>query len=162
VQHQLACTGFEWAAVAALVGGNRLEIINVERNEAFIAELEAKVVEFWGMVQRKAPPPVDGKEPTTQALKLLHPDDNGQTIELDADAADTASKLEAFRAKKKEAEDEAKRLENQLREKLGPNTFGALPDGRTISLKTTSRKGYTSTVAPTTYRALKIHEAKGI
>lgn len=162
VQHQLACTGFEWAVVAALIGGNHLEIIPVDRNDRFIAELEAKAVEFWDMVQRKAPPPVDGAAATTRALKALHPDDNGKTVALDDDAATTAAKLEEQKAEAKKAESEANRLENILREKLGDNTFGALPDGRTISLKTTSRKGYTSTVAPTTYRTLKIHEAKGL
>jgi len=162
VQHQLACTGFEWASVAALIGGSHLEIIPVERNDRFIAELEAKIAEFWDMVQRKVPPPIDGKEATARTLKMLHPDDNGQTVALDEDAATTATKMEEHKTKAKEAEAEAKRLENILRDKLGDNTFGALPDGRTLSLKTTARKGYTSTVAPTKYRTLKIQEAKGL
>lgn len=162
VQHQLACTGFQWAVVAALIGGNHLEMIPVDRNDRFIAELEAKAVEFWQMVEHKVPPPVDGKEATERTLKVLHANDNGETITLDDDAATAATELEAAKAAKKEAEEEAKRLENVLREKLGPNTFGALPDGRMLSLKTTTRKGYTATVAPTTYRTLEIHKPKGL
>jgi putative phage-type endonuclease len=162
VQHQLACTGFQWAVVAALIGGNHLEMIPVERNDAFIAELEAKAVEFWQMVEHKVPPPVDGKESTLQTLKVMHPNDDGETVPLDDDAASVATKLEEAKAEKKRVEEETKRLEGLLRERLGPHTFGALPDGRLLSLKTTSRKGYTSNVAPTTYRTLKIHEAKGL
>lgn len=162
VQHQLACTGFEWAQVAALVGGNHLEIVPVERNDRFIAELEAKAVEFWRMVETKTPPPIDGKEATTRALKALHPDDNGETVPLDDEAEGVAERLEEQIAAAKAAKGEAKRLENILRERIGKNTFGSLPHGRIVSLKTTSRNGYTSNVAPTTYRTLKILEPKGL
>ncbi|MGA2110368.1 MAG: transposase, partial [Syntrophorhabdales bacterium] len=52
VQHQLAVTGFSWAVVAALVGGNSLKTIEVARNPEFITELDdflngAKVTLLW-------------------------------------------------------------------------------------------------------------------
>jgi putative phage-type endonuclease len=158
VQHQLAVTGFSWAVVAALVGGNKLETFEIERNQDFIAELEAKAEEFWGKVQRKEAPPADGKAATTKALKRLHADDNGETIPLDAAAAGLAAELEAAKAKKKEAEGAEEEAGNKLRALLGANTFGSLPDGRIVSLKTQERAAHY--VEGSKFRALKILKAK--
>lgn len=154
VQHQLACTGFRWADVAALVGGNKLEIATIERNDEFISELEARAEEFWDRIQRKDPPPVDGTEATARTLKTLHPDDNGATIDLPDEAFDLWGKLESHKHVKTIEEKAIKEIDNQLRAMLGPNTFGRLPNGRgTISLKTTARGGYS--VEPSRYRQLR-------
>lgn len=161
VQHQLAVTGFGWAVVAALVGGNSLKTIEVERNPEFIAELEAKAEEFWGRVQRKEAPAVDGTTATSKALKRLHPADSGETIELADEARSLADGLEEAKAEKETAESHIQEAENKLRAMLGAATFGTLPDGRVVSLKTTERKGYTMTVNPSKFRTLKIIESKG-
>ena len=157
VQHQLACTGFAFAVVAALIGGNRLETFEIERDEDFITELEARLSEFWQRVQTKTPPPVDGKPATLRALKALHPDDNGKTIELDKEIAGWVARAERAKADKKAAEVAEKEAENHIKAVLGPNTFGTLPDGRSVSYKTQERDGYT--VQPTKFRTLKIHAA---
>jgi putative phage-type endonuclease len=158
VQHQLAVTGFGWAVVAALVGGNKLETFEVERNEDFIAELEAKAEEFWGRVQRKDAPPVDGKQATTKALKRLHPDDDGATVALEAEIVEWVER----RAAAKESEKAAKALideaENHIKAAIGANTFGAMPDGRIVSYKTSERAGYV--VEPSKFRTLRIAAAK--
>jgi putative phage-type endonuclease len=158
VQHQLACTDLRWAAIAALVGGNRMETVYVERNEDFIAELEARAVEFWGRVERKDPPPADGSEATAKTLKRLHPDDDGSTVELDESTLVLVEELELAKARKSAAEKDAKDADNKLRALIGKATFGKLTDGRTISLKTTERAGYV--VEATKYRTLRIEKAK--
>ena len=161
VQHQLAVTGFSWAVVAALVGGNSLKTIEVERNQEFIDELEAKAVEFWGRVERKEAPAIDGSVASNRAVKALHPDDSGETVELTEDARSLADGLEEAKEEEKIAKAHALEAENKLRAMVGKATFGALPDGRIISLKTTARKGYTAVVEPTKFRTLKIIEPKG-
>ena len=161
VQHQLAVTGFGWAVVAALIGGNSLKTIEVERNQEFIDELETKAVEFWGRVQRKEAPAIDGSEASNKAVKRLHPDDSGETIELADDALTLTLQLLTAKADEDKAEANAKEAENKLRAMLGAATFGTLPDGRIISLKTSERKGHTSVVKPTKFRTLKIIEPKG-
>ena len=158
VQHQLAVTEFSWAVVAALVGGNKLETFEIERNEEFIAELEAKAEEFWVKVQRKEAPAADGSEATSKVLKRLHPADNGATVDLEAEAAQLWALMEEAKEKKKQAESVIQEQDNKLRAMLGANTFGALPDGRTLSLKTTAREGYV--VNDTTYRTLRIEKPK--
>lgn len=160
VQHQLACTGFKWAVVAALIGGSKMETIEIERNDEYIAALEAKAEEFWTLVQRKEAPPTDGAEATTKAIKKLHPNDNGETIELDESIANTVREWKSAKNRASVAEDYADLLENEIRAALGRNTFGKLPDGQILSLKTTKLKGYTSVVEPTTYRTLRITSNK--
>ena len=161
VQHQLAVTGFSWAVVAALVGGNSLKTIEVERNQDFITELEAKAEEFWGRVQRKEAPAIDGSVASNKAIKALHPDDNGETVELTDEAETLALCWTTAKNDEKTAKADAQEAENKLRALVGAATFGALPDGRIVSLKTTARKGYTSVVEPSKFRTLKIVEPKG-
>ena len=158
VQHQLAVTGFSYAVVAALVGGNKLETFELERNPEFIDELEAKASEFWGKVQRKEPPPVDGKAATSKALKRLHPDDDGSTVVLDDRAAELAIVWEAAKAHSKEVKAEEEAAKNRLIALVGSATFGDLPDGRKLTYKTTERDGYI--VEPTKFRTLRIEKPK--
>lgn len=60
LQHQLACTGFSWGAIAVLVGGNELHVYPYERNEGAIKKLENEVAKFWEEVRT-------GKEPKALA-----------------------------------------------------------------------------------------------
>jgi putative phage-type endonuclease len=158
VQHQLAVTGFSWAVVAALVGGNKLETFEVERNAGFISELEAVAEAFWLRVQRKEPPEVDGSEATARTLKALHPDDNGQTVDLPDESAQWAAQLEDARTRKSAAEKDEKEAKNHLEAAIGSATFGRLPDGRTVSYKTSARAGYV--VEDCKYRTLRIEKMK--
>lgn len=158
VQHQLAVTGFSWAVVAALVGGNKMQTFEVERNEKFIAELEASAEEFWARVQRKEAPEVDGSEATARTLKALHPDDNGQTVELPEEAEQLWLRLEDARERKSLAEKHEKAAKNMLQALIGSATFGVLSDGRTISYKTQERDGYT--VDACKFRVMKLEKPK--
>ena len=158
VQHQLAVTGFSYAVVAALIGGNKLETFEVARNQDFIDELEAKAEEFWGKVQRKEAPPADGSEATSKVLKRLHPDDDGSTIALDDEAETLTAQWETAKADKSAAEANEKEAKNRLIAKVGAATFGQLPGGRILSLKTTARSGYY--VDDTKFRTLRIEKPK--
>lgn len=59
VQHQLAVSGRSFAYIAALVGGNQLQLIKRLPNEAIIAEIKKRVALFWERVDAGTPPPVD-------------------------------------------------------------------------------------------------------
>jgi len=160
VQHQLAVTGFAWAAVAALIGGNRMKTWDVERNEDFITELRLKVAEFWEQVATKKAPSVDGSEATARALKALHPKDNGLEVKLPDEAAQWWSEIEAAKEEEKAAKARKTEAENKLRAAIGDNTFGALADGRRIVSRLTEVSGRTQVVEPYSFRALRIQETK--
>lgn len=87
LQHQLACAGLEWGAVAALVGGNRLEIYRYERRPRLIAEIEKRVADFWASIAEGREPPTDGSASTARGVARLWPHDDGeeQAADLSAD-----------------------------------------------------------------------------
>ena len=152
-QHQLAVTGFAWGSVAGLIGGNRFRSFDLERDDAFIAELEAKCGDFWGRVQGGHMPSPDGSEASARALKLLHPKDDGTGVHLPDEAVAWWDELARIRKESSANAKREKELKNFLSGAIGAATFGALPDGRLISYKHQDRDGYT--VEPTTFRTLK-------
>lgn len=155
IQHQLACTGMRFGYAAGLIGGNQLRVVRSERDEAFISAIQDCVAHFWTYVEAGELPPIDGLRATAEVLKRLHPDDNGETIELPEDLVPTVDRLMAVKELIKDAKKEKDALQNQLLVALGDNTYGQLPDGRTVSWKTQSHAGYT--VEPTSFRVLRTH-----
>lgn len=156
VQAEMAVTGRDWDSVAVLIGGNTYKHFDIERNPAFIEELEELAREFWARVQNGDPPPIDGSERTLDAIKRLHPLDNGCTVRLPEEALEWVQAWEAAKAHAKAAEENADAAKAKLLNAIGANTYGELADGRILSLKTTSKKGGTRVVEPTSYRTLRL------
>jgi putative phage-type endonuclease len=156
VQAEMAVTGRDWDSVAVLIGGNTYKHFDVERNPDFIAELEELARAFWDRVQRGEPPEIDSSERTLDAIKRLHPLDNGATARLPEEALEWVQQLETAKLHMKVAEEMKTEAESKLRDAIGSNTFGELADGRIVSLKTTSKKGGIREVAPCTYRTLRL------
>lgn len=73
LQHYLAVTGLEHGYAAALIGGQRLEIRHVQRDERLIRLLTEAEAELWGLVQSGTAPALDGSPSTTKALAGLYP-----------------------------------------------------------------------------------------
>lgn len=158
VQAELAVTGRDWNSVGVLIGGgSAFRAIDVERNEDFIVEMVEVVKDFWAKVEARIPPPLDASPRTLAAIKRLHPHDDGSTVKLPEEAVMWLDKWAEADDTAKAAKEVDTLAESKLREMLGAATFGELPDGRTISLKTTERAGYTpKPVAPCTYRTLRL------
>jgi putative phage-type endonuclease len=156
VQHEMAVTGRDWASVAVLIGGCEFRSFDVERNQDFIEELEAQIRHFWGFVERDEQPPLDGSVRTLEAIKRLHPADNGETVLLPDEAIDWLDTLEMAKSTAKAAEKAETAAKAKLLAAIGPATFGELPDGRRLSLKTSARAGFTT--QPITYRTLRIEK----
>jgi putative phage-type endonuclease len=162
VQFQMACTGAQWASLAAMFGWPpRPAWVDLERNDAFINAALPKLEEFWRRVERADPPPPDTLPQTSEVIRKLWPADSGATIHLDGEALALVERWEAARerrlADKKDSDEED--LANQIRFLMRDATTGMLPDGTSLTLKTTKRAGYT--VEPTTYRTLRRFTPKG-
>jgi putative phage-type endonuclease len=153
VQHELAVTGFGWGSIAVLIGGNTFKYYDVERNDAYIAELELACGAFWDLVLQRKKPEIDGSGATSAAIKRLHPLDDGSAVQLDDSIMETWTALQATKADLKMAKAEEDRLGNIIREAIGPATFAGLPDGRLLSYKHQTTPSYT--VADNTYRVLR-------
>jgi putative phage-type endonuclease len=153
VQVQMACTGAQWGSLAALVGGIALAWKDLVRDEAFLAAALPVLEAFRMRVLRRDPPEADALPGTSEALRKLFPQDDGETVPLEAEALALADEWEAAKLLKTDAESKVDELGNKLRLRIGSATFGALPDGSLLSLKLTKRAGYT--VQETSYRQLR-------
>lgn len=158
VQHEMAVTGRAWVSVAVLIGGCEFRYFDVERNPAFIDELEEQCRVFWRYVEKGEQPPLSGGLRTLEVIKRLHPKDNGTEIALPAEAAAWWTTLAAIRADESRLKKQKAEVEARLHDAIGDATYGVLPDGARLSLKTTERAGYF--VEPCTYRTLRIEKAK--
>ena len=73
LQHQLGCTGWEWGAVAGWVGGNDLAVYPYPARPKVIANIKAKVAEFWERIAASQPPNTSGSESCAHVLRSLYP-----------------------------------------------------------------------------------------
>lgn len=94
-QWYCAVTGLPWCDVAALIGGQRLVIVRVMRDDAIIAEMLRRAETFWrDHVLARVPPPPQSADDVVR----LHPRDNGETLEADSELL--AAYAEAREAKR--------------------------------------------------------------
>ncbi len=127
-QTQLACSGLDTVYVAALVGGNDLQIYPYERRPAIIAEIERRVAEFWRSIEEGREPPVDGSDSTADALKAIYPTDNGDDLPADFSAdnelPDLCARYQRAKAAERQAKGEADEARNSILAKLGEHRAG--------------------------------------
>lgn len=83
-QTQLAVTGYAWGAIAALVGGNQLEIYRYMARPKLIAEIRRRVTEFWQSIAENRPPPIDGSDSASAVLRALYAEAQPEPIDLSA------------------------------------------------------------------------------
>lgn len=158
VQYEMYVLGLRWSYVAVLIGGNQYKCFYEERNDNFIAAMLPKLELFWAFVQDMKEPPVDDSEACTKALTRLHPDDNGETIALDAVFADCFDEIKKITALEKTCKEDKREVQNHIRSAIGDATYGTLADGRSFSWKTQDRKEHF--VKASTSRVLRLHPVK--
>jgi len=141
VQHQLCVSGAAWAVVAVLIGGNDPRHYEVDRDDAFIAELVSACTAFWRMVQ-------DGEQPTdvgpgdADVIKTLYPEPTpGANVPLPLEAAAWDGELLAVNDELKAGKERKAELENRIKLAIGHAEAGTCSDGTTYTFKSQARKG---------------------
>jgi predicted phage-related endonuclease len=151
--------GADFAITAALVVGFGVELHEVEvpRVDGLVPAIEKAVAEFWAMVERGDEPPVDYAA-DADTIDSLYAAGGGEPIDLTSDNRIRALLQERTRVSRarKAAENEQKRIDTEIKEKLGNAEIAYIGGGEKVTWKTVSRKGYV--VEPTTYRTLRCPE----
>ncbi|WP_369377633.1 YqaJ viral recombinase family protein [Streptomyces sp. cg36] len=112
----LAVTGYTHAHVAALLGGNRMVVHRVERDEALIEQLVVLVGEFWQRVLDRTPPPVDGSAATEELLGRLHKVRAGAVTVADpAEVLPLLERRRELKAREQRTEAELREVDNRLK-----------------------------------------------
>jgi putative phage-type endonuclease len=155
LQIQIACTRATWGSLAALLGLDAEAPAVRDRlpHPRALAGILPRLEEFWRQVERREPPAVQGLPGEADAVAALWADENGETVELDADALELVEKWSKAKARASEGERDAKALRTALAARMGSASFGRLPDGSWLTFHKQARAGYTA--APTTFRAIK-------
>lgn len=146
LQHQLACTGYEWGYVVSLIGGNKLaEPYFFTRRPKIIAEIEKRVAAFWQSIREDKPPPVDGSESTAGALAALFPEATpGLSIDMSTsnEFPEAFATLKQARLDKKAAEAAERASKNAIMEMAGEAELIKYGETIVATLKSQTRKSY--------------------
>ncbi len=138
--HYMAVTGAERWYLGVLVLNQGFYHYTIERDEEEIAALLEQEEEFWERVKTCTPPAVDGAPATTEALRTIYRNDNGEAVEL-------FGRDELFRRygelaeEKKKLEDGMESIKQQLMADLGENDTG-LCAGWKVTWKPQMRRSF--------------------
>lgn len=132
VQWELGVAELERVWLAVLHQGNHLVIYEIDADPRVYAALCSIVDRFWHeRVQLHSPPPADGSDATTEALKAAFADGQDDPVELSDELIETAKALPLAKARVKDAEAELERVENELRLALANSPVGGVRDPNT-------------------------------
>lgn len=154
VQHQLACTGYDYALLWGL-WGDQLLVRKIDRDEQFIGDHIGVCETFWSeYVLTGTPPPVDGSRATQEAITRRWPKHKPETVAtLPADADDWSTEIERLDEQITRLSASREELRNKLRAAIGDAEIGVTPGGAKWQWKTQHRKEYT--VAASESRVLR-------
>jgi predicted phage-related endonuclease len=113
--------GTSWGYIGALLGGNRLCIVEVPRDDELIAMLIESEKRFWEdhVVAGKAPA-IDGMASTTEALSQIYAEsDADKAVDLDDDVAQALIEYQHAAASEGSWKEAKTRAANVLRDALG-------------------------------------------
>ena len=86
--HYLAVTGCERWYLGVLVLGVGFKHFVIERDEEEIKALMKSEADFWEYVKSGEAPPADGSDSTSETLRSIYPESNGETVSLMAYESD--------------------------------------------------------------------------
>jgi putative phage-type endonuclease len=158
VQHQLAVTGWPWAAVAVVIGLREFRHYQVERNDTFIGKMLRIEAAFYERLRTKTPPDPDSTAATKEVLRALYPVESpGLVVNLPPAAMEWDQMLVDTKVELKRLTELKDLMENRLKAAMGEAETGVLPGGIVYTYKASERAGYT--VAPTVARTLRRRES---
>lgn len=122
--HYLAVTGAKKAYLAALENNRELRVFELERDEGEIKALMEAERYFWdNYVKTCTPPPVDGHRATTEAIRSIYPEDDGDAVDLSDIEAEFALR-KRLKTTLKDVENEIDEIENRIKLAIGEASKG--------------------------------------
>ena len=91
--HEMAATGYQWGALAALISGNELHVWKRRARPRLIAAVRNAVTQFWQNIERGIEPQVDASDATVDALRKLYVMKPQKEIEAPPDRNDEAHQM---------------------------------------------------------------------
>jgi putative phage-type endonuclease len=159
LQTQISCLGAKWGSLCGLTSGADLPWADFELDEELMRAIMPHLEKFWWHVKKQVPPK-DTSPKSLIVAKRTWADGDGSTLTWDSqEIADLVDRWESAKLERNRHKKEVDSLESQIRQHLGPASFGALADGTIVSKELRKRKGYT--VEPKEFTVLTRKRPKG-
>jgi len=122
--HYMAVTGASRWYLAVLILNKDFLLFTIERDEDEIRSLMGQESEFWDHVRTDMPPPADGTDATTEAMKIIYADSvaGGSVALFGRDKL--IDRYYQYKADRDAADAEMERIRQTLMEDLGDNETG--------------------------------------
>ena len=140
VMHYLAVTGYGFAIVSALIGGQAYREYIIERDDDFVSALIQAERAFLNCVQGLTPPAIDGHPATTKTIATIYPSDGGEMVDLPETAITWDDQRNAAIAEASDAVARRAQAENLIKQSIGNASYGYLPNGVRYSWKGSPRR----------------------
>jgi len=132
VQHYLAVTGYEYAYIAVLIGGQRYMDKFIPRDDELIEILIKKEQEFWNCVETGNPPEFDGSDASSNLLSSLFPESQPTEIQLFSEAGELIDQYEEAKELERTYKGVKEEACNKLKNMLGENEAGIYRDKKVV------------------------------
>lgn len=124
--HYMAVTGLPKWYLAVLVGNREFFWYEIPRDEGEISALMSAEKQFWGAVEAKAAPAMDGSLSEVEAINSMYQDEGGE-VDLSPCAGDIREYL-ALKAQIKKLQALMDASANRIKAAMGSNRTGILGD----------------------------------
>jgi len=114
IQHYLAVTGYKWAVVVVLIGGNKMKELYIDRDDEIIEMLIEKEKEFMNMIESGTPPQIGGSQEETAYINSNWQDAIEDEISIPQSIEDMAIEYQEIERQKKDLDKRAKEIKNQI------------------------------------------------
>ena len=137
VQHYMEVCGLDFAIIAVLIGGNRLQWTQIKKDRELVEQLVELERRFWEHVLTQTPPPVDGSTTCAEMLVRKYPtSSNAAPLILPADADDWIRQYWQAKAEEDAAGDRKRQSENRLKDVMQDHERAVSPSGHQVTWKT--------------------------
>ncbi|WP_374187492.1 YqaJ viral recombinase family protein [Priestia aryabhattai] len=140
VQHYLAVTGYPFAYIAVLIGGNKFVHKEIERDEEVINYLIQLESDFWNNhILKNVPPAIDGSESTSSSIKLFYSESNDGSVELSSEEVKILQKINETKKDIQQLELKKSEYENRIKNYLGESEIGEYEGSILVTWKANKR-----------------------
>lgn len=142
IQWEMFVAGLSWGSLVCVFGGQRFAgPFDFEFDAGFISRILPTIADLWRRVEDRDPPEIDGAERTTEAIRRLHPNDDGSVLVADEQFAEWADALERVKGRIARAEKLERLLTNRITAAMGAAKTATMPGTRDVMTYFTQSDG---------------------
>jgi predicted phage-related endonuclease len=126
VQTQLACTSAAVGLLIALISGDRIVRCEIPRHDEAIAEIRARVNDFWRSIEQNVEPPAEMPQDMAAAKRVWHAGEGSVDLRGDPDVEGWLEQLAELRDVRKRVEADADVVEAKVMAYCVHNQYAAI------------------------------------